>query len=771
MGVSGLLPLLKSIHKHTTLKAYAGQTLGVDGFGWLHRGAIACASNLALDKPTTQYVSFVVNKVRMLLDFGITPYLVFDGDALPSKAGTNMKRRSERVAAKELGLSLLRSGKKEQAFQEFQKAVTITSQMTHNVIEVLREMNVQVLVAPYEADAQLAYLEQQGIIDGVLSEDSDLLVFGVKKLITKLDQYGSCTEINRVDFVLNKDISFAGWSDTMFRRMAILSGCDYLPSVTKVGLKTAHDYVKKYKDVTRIIRALAFNGKYIIPDGYVSDFQDAERSFLYHRVFCPKAGKLVFLNTLPPGLKEEEMPYLGPYIDSDIAVGVACGDLDPKTKRPFTNSAITSSRVSLQENRRQTMNGSTDLKSKRSIDNFFKPHRTPLAELDPNSLTPSPSQQRVLERNRNASWEPRPVSSAPQLRRSITDISFVPRSNLHTQSSTPNQLDRCAFLVRAAATSTYKPAKRIRLCSESDEVSPSKEIKQSRFFSPSTFQNSPLTNKKRRERAAKAQFDVFSDDSIEGLMLELEHQTQEQVSKDILYPSLPILPDHEPELEHVELVPQSSPRKAQEVHVDSQSSHGTAELNDISLASQEHDIVEVMEVNQVDDAEAFVDLLEFHVSKLNEETRAQTTTKSRTFSHQSPERQAIALASLNKATVQQSTATIAQAAEEDIDIEAEEIASPQHRKAKSFQALARTFALQSPLLQSRALGSLGKTPVPKIKPISNIQHRTSTEELKGSEDALALIRSSDNEEELSEVDGERRHSVRKFDIKNFSYTT
>jgi len=167
----------------------------------------------------------------------------------------------------------------------------------------------------------------------------------------------------------------------------------------------------------------------------------------------------------------------------------------------------------------------------------------------------------------------------------------------------------------------------------------------------------------------------------------------------------------------------------------------------------------------------FVDLLEFHVSKLNEETRAQTTTKSRTFSHQSPERQAIALASLNKATVQQSTATIAQAAEEDIDIEAEEIASPQHRKAKSFQALARTFALQSPLLQSRALGSLGKTPVPKIKPISNIQHRTSTEELKGSEDALALIRSSDNEEELSEVDGERRHSVRKFDIKNFSYTT
>src|SRR4051794_36611792 len=109
MGIQGLLPLLKSIHRHTTLKAYAGQTLGVDAFGWLHRGAVACAYQLANGKPTTIYVAFVVNRVRMLLDFGIEPYLVFDGDSVPSKAGTNDKRRREREAAKALGHELYRA--------------------------------------------------------------------------------------------------------------------------------------------------------------------------------------------------------------------------------------------------------------------------------------------------------------------------------------------------------------------------------------------------------------------------------------------------------------------------------------------------------------------------------------------------------------------------------------------------------------------------------------------------------------------------------------
>lgn len=37
------------------------------------------------------------------------------------------------------------------------------------------------MVAPYEADAQLCFLEREGYVDGIITEDSDLLVFGCKR--------------------------------------------------------------------------------------------------------------------------------------------------------------------------------------------------------------------------------------------------------------------------------------------------------------------------------------------------------------------------------------------------------------------------------------------------------------------------------------------------------------------------------------------------------------------------------------------------------------
>lgn len=750
MGVNGLLSLLKSIQKHTNLKVYAGQTLGIDGFGWLHRGAFACAFQLALDKPTTQYAAFVVNRVRMLLDFGITPYIVFDGDALPSKSGTNSKRKQDRDAAKELGMSLWRAGKKEQAMQELQKAVSITPQMIHTVIEELRRMNVQILVAPYEADAQLVYLEKEGIIDGIISEDSDMLVFGATKLITKLDQHGSCIEVNRSDLILNREISFAGWSDTMFRRMAILSGCDYLPSVNGIGLRKGHELVKKHKEITRIARAMALQGKYVVPIDYVSKFIDAERAFLYHRVFCPKLGRLVMLNTLPPDLKEEDMPFLGPYIEPDVALGVACGDLNPKTKQPFSPNIKRSKSLldtpRLQQVDRRSSLGPSDLKSKRSIDSFFKPQRTPLAELDPNSLTPSPSQQRLLERNTHASWEPRLANSAPPLRRVVTD---QPRST----PGAPSNSGRTNFLFRAGAVSTYQPSKRQRMCSESDDIPASEEVKQSKYFAECVVQQSPLAKQKAKDRRhKKPAFDVFADDSGEGIITAL---MSDQKQTEVVYPEIPELDGHELE---DDIVPQSSPIRESIPPIDSQSSHGTADLQAFSFGSQSQSQAQTpsttqSQVSDVSDPEAFVELLDFHVKKLNADTKIRNT--KRTFSGQCVEKQAAALASLKPPALEPT-----ESSNEEVDSEEsehEELPSPRRSSTVKFQSFARTFACQSPNLQLQALKTLEKIAAPF--------HRADVSPLtgaKGSEDHIPFS----SQDELSEAEEQIPAAL---NLKRFQY--
>jgi exonuclease-1 len=87
--------MLKSIHKPTHLRNFSGKTIGIDAYGWLHRGTVACAIDLAQDKPTRKYVDFAMNRVRMLIHFGVKPYLVFDGDYLPSNGHTEKDREAK----------------------------------------------------------------------------------------------------------------------------------------------------------------------------------------------------------------------------------------------------------------------------------------------------------------------------------------------------------------------------------------------------------------------------------------------------------------------------------------------------------------------------------------------------------------------------------------------------------------------------------------------------------------------------------------------------
>jgi exonuclease-1 len=190
--------------------------------------------------------------------------------------------------------------------------------------------NVSYVVAPYEADAQLAYMENIGLVDAILTEDSDLLVFGCKNVLYKLDvvdntvisicrdKFGSVTSSSDPN-----SISLYGWSDTQFRAMAILSGCDYLPSIPGVGLKTANSLLRKWKTAEQVIRAIAMEGKKSVPFHYGKEFQLAEMCFLHQRVYCPLSKKLVHLKDPGADLNEETDTFVGRYVERSISTGIS----------------------------------------------------------------------------------------------------------------------------------------------------------------------------------------------------------------------------------------------------------------------------------------------------------------------------------------------------------------------------------------------------------------------------------------------------------------
>ena len=52
--------------------------------------------------------------------------------------------------------------------------------------QALHSLGVDVLVAPYEADAQLAFLSRSNIAQIIITEDSDLILFGCEQVLQLL---------------------------------------------------------------------------------------------------------------------------------------------------------------------------------------------------------------------------------------------------------------------------------------------------------------------------------------------------------------------------------------------------------------------------------------------------------------------------------------------------------------------------------------------------------------------------------------------------------
>jgi exonuclease-1 len=161
--------------------------------------------------------------VKLLLDHKITPVLVFDGDSLPMKRNRELERKKyvifslffslsrifsstssnlflpasvvgavcatlyrKREEYKTKALEYLRMGNQKAANDFFQRAVDITPRMAYNLIQVLQQEGIEYIVAPYEADAQLAYLSLHHYIDAVITEDSDLIPYGASRVLLHL---------------------------------------------------------------------------------------------------------------------------------------------------------------------------------------------------------------------------------------------------------------------------------------------------------------------------------------------------------------------------------------------------------------------------------------------------------------------------------------------------------------------------------------------------------------------------------------------------------
>lgn len=273
---------------------------------------------------------------------------MFDGAPLPAKRVTESSREQSRSEAFRKALELEHQGQMFLAKASFAKSVDVTPQMAYDVACALKPLGVNVVVAPYEADAQLAYLSRNGLVDVVISEDSDLLVYGCKRVLYKLDpktekgqeiryqDVFSCTQFSRLT------------ADT-FLLAAVLSGCDYVPSLDKIGIKsaialaakaegllsrsgisvTSLEFLKKLKMLIR----LSGIPDEVIGDDFVGNVRMALWTFKHQVVFNTQERRLQHLTPIDSEI--EDISFMGEMYDDQTACAVADCLVDPGTKAIF----------------------------------------------------------------------------------------------------------------------------------------------------------------------------------------------------------------------------------------------------------------------------------------------------------------------------------------------------------------------------------------------------------------------------------------------------
>lgn len=350
MGILNLHKFLERCSSRNSLSSLRGQVVGIDAMCWLHRGSVASAWELLTGRDTDKFLRFFVKMLVLCNMSGVKPIVVFDGASLPAKAKEEAERRQRRAdnskkAKEEIEARKITSyGEVDNKLRSMiVQSVSISPEMITRTMSVLRRLNVDFVVAPYEADAQLAYMYKRGVVSGVVSEDSDLMAFGCHRLLSKMDMDGNFVDI-RLDWAFKgpesplkpPDIGELGklekWTESMFVDLCILSGSDYkLGKIYGIGIKKAFMLLNKFRSINRIVDEISRNKKWSLDDKekFNRDFQWAKTAFQRHRVFDIESLACVSITDNVVYPNEEEI--IGADIDSGIVRQILTGEVEAKS--------------------------------------------------------------------------------------------------------------------------------------------------------------------------------------------------------------------------------------------------------------------------------------------------------------------------------------------------------------------------------------------------------------------------------------------------------
>ncbi|KAL3805577.1 hypothetical protein HJC23_005821 [Cyclotella cryptica] len=119
---------------------------------------------------------------------------------------------------------------------------TITEEMKEDILKLLELCGIPWIESPAEAEAQCAALEEIGLVDGIVTEDSDVFVFGGRKVYKNFFNEQQYVEA----YYANDAQKELGLGRNQFVSLAMLLGSDYTDGVKGVGIVNGMEIIQAF---------------------------------------------------------------------------------------------------------------------------------------------------------------------------------------------------------------------------------------------------------------------------------------------------------------------------------------------------------------------------------------------------------------------------------------------------------------------------------------------------------------------------------------------
>lgn len=240
--------------QYITKKDLYNKKIGIDGNFWLYQimGSMK-SNNIKIFNNNNNDITHLYGlyiRILSILKLGIKPLFVFDGKAPELKYNTINKRIKEKEeSCKRIKENDFINEKEKKKL--IQNSFFINKHQIEDCKVLLQKMNIPYIQSLEEADSQLAYLCKKDYIDYIISNDTDILIFGSKNILPFFKSS------NKEYKMINKDVikKKLHLHDEDIIKLAILLGNDYC-------LIKENTFQEKNKDIKTQLDNINFE-KYI----------------------------------------------------------------------------------------------------------------------------------------------------------------------------------------------------------------------------------------------------------------------------------------------------------------------------------------------------------------------------------------------------------------------------------------------------------------------------------------------------------------------------